>query len=71
MSNDHYRKVELLHEQRQRYLDAISIGRRRHWAEDAIWRAADISNLLQSQEVNSDRLTNPRIVELLTALGWE
>jgi hypothetical protein len=70
MSNDHYRKVELLHEQRQRYLDAISIGRR-HWAEDAIWRAADISNLLQPQEVNSDRLTNPRIVELLTALGWE
>jgi hypothetical protein len=58
-------------QQHRRYLQALALGHQAQ-AEEAIWRAASEGNLLQSgEEGGRDRLTVPRILQLLTALGWE
>ena len=57
--------------QHQRYLDALALGHQAQ-AEEAIWRASSEANLLQpGEERGRDRLSTPRILQLLTALGWE
>jgi hypothetical protein len=57
--------------QHQRYQQALALGHQAQ-AEEAIWRAASEGNLLQpGEERGRDRLTVPRILQLLTALGWE
>ena len=58
-------------QQRQRYQQALALGHQAQ-AEEAIWRASSEANLLQpGEEGGRDRLTVPRILQLLTALGWE
>ena len=58
-------------QQHRRYQQALALGHQAQ-AEEAIWRAASEGNLLQpGEEGGRDRLTTPRILQLLTALGWE
>jgi hypothetical protein len=58
-------------EQENIYEQALALGHP-SMAEEAIWRAASEGNLLQpGEEGGRDRLTVPRILQLLTALGWE
>ncbi len=57
--------------QHQRYQQALALGHQAQ-AEEAIWRASSEANLLQpGEEGGRDRLTVPRILQLLTALDWE